>query len=106
MAKIMMYVISHSSSSLFSRVLRSMTLPMCCSSQCCSTMPKAKSDSSWPASSGGSCGIGLRSFDLAQPAVIHPDQMKAALIVGDEKSRQVADPLPEDFQQGGSGAER
>ena len=30
--------------------------------------------------------------------------MKAALIVGDEKSRQVADPLPEDFQHGVCGA--
>src|SRR5438067_13484278 len=81
-------------------VLRSMTFPMCCSSQFCSTMPKAKSDSSRPRCSGVVSVTRLQRLDFAESAVVHSDEMKAALIVGDQEPGQVAGGLPENLENG------
>src|SRR5437016_7237982 len=77
-----------------------MTFPMCCSSQFCSTIPKARSDSSRPRCSGVVSVTRLQRLDFAEAAVIHPDEMKAALIVGDQESGQIAGGLPENLQDG------
>src|SRR5439155_4073226 len=81
-------------------VLRSMTFPMCCSSQFCSTIPKAKSDSSRPRCSGVVSVTSLQRLDFAESAVVHTDEVEAALIVGHQEARQVAGGLPEDLENG------
>src|SRR5437016_6397812 len=81
-------------------VLRSMTFPTCCSSQFCSTIPKAKSDSSRPRCSGVVSVTSLQRLDFAESAVVHSDEVEAALIVGYQEARQVAGGLPEDLENG------
>src|SRR5213594_1953465 len=82
----------------WSRAFRFTTLPMYCSSQFCSTMPKARSESSRPTSSGDACGMRSERFDLAEVAVIHPDEVEAALVVSHQEPRQVSIARQEDFQ--------
>src|SRR5438132_2955853 len=96
----MKYVSSHSAASRWSMVVRSMAFPMCCSSQFCSTIPKAKSDSSRPRRSGVVSVTGLQRLDFTSSAVVHSYEMKAALIVGDQEPGQVAGGLPENLENG------
>ena len=42
----------------------------------------------------------LQRLDFAESAVVHSDEMKAALIVGDQEPGQVAGGLPENLENG------